>query len=52
MSAKNASLVARLDIAGADNCDWEDIAVGPGPDPQKTYIYIGDIGGNARRTCR
>src|SRR5690242_5307485 len=28
------------------NRDWEDIAVGPGPDPNKNYIYIGDIGDN------
>jgi len=28
------------------NRDWEDIAVGPGPDPKKNYIYIGDIGDN------
>ncbi len=26
--------------------DCEDIAVGPGPDPQKSYVYIGDIGDN------
>ena len=28
------------------NRDWEDIAIGPGPDPKKTYIYVGDIGDN------
>lgn len=28
------------------NRDWEDIAVGPGPDAGKTYIYVGDIGDN------
>ena len=26
--------------------DWEDIAVGPGPEPGKSYLYVGDIGGN------
>lgn len=26
--------------------DCEDIAVGPGPDPGKNYIYLGDIGDN------
>lgn len=34
-------------IAGIDNRDWEDIAVGPGPDDNETYIYIGDIGDNS-----
>ncbi|HEY9047089.1 MAG TPA: hypothetical protein VIN08_14390 [Ohtaekwangia sp.] len=32
-----------------DNRDWEDMTVGPGPDPNKTYIYIGDIGDNNAR---
>jgi hypothetical protein len=26
--------------------DCEDIAVGPGPDPKKSYVYVGDIGDN------
>jgi len=26
--------------------DWEDIAIGPGPDPNQDYLYIGDIGDN------
>jgi len=33
-------------IAGATARDWEDIALGPGPDPNRHYIYIGDIGDN------
>jgi hypothetical protein len=28
------------------NRDWEDIAIGKGPDPGKWYIYLGDIGDN------
>lgn len=34
------------DIAGAAARDWEDIAIGPGPDPNRQYLYIGDIGDN------
>lgn len=26
--------------------DFEDIAVGPGPDPRLSYVYLGDIGDN------
>jgi len=26
--------------------DWEDMALGPGPDPGTDYLYIGDIGDN------
>lgn len=36
--------VWRVNGAGAD--DWEDIAAGPGPDKNKSYLYIGDIGDN------
>ncbi len=32
-------------LANATNRDWEDIAIGPGPEG-KTYLYIGDIGDN------
>lgn len=28
------------------NRDWEDIALGAGPEEGKTYIYVGDIGDN------
>lgn len=30
----------------ANNNDWEDMAIGPGCDPNKDYIYIGDVGNN------
>lgn len=33
-------------VAGAKAYDWEDIAIGPGPDRGKSYLYIGDIGDN------
>lgn len=29
------------------NRDWEDMAIGPGPEAGKSYIYIGEIGDNA-----
>src|SRR3569832_2206261 len=33
-------------VNGAQNRDWEDIAAGPGPQPNKSYLYIGDTGDN------
>ena len=33
-------------VNGAQARDWEDIASGPGPQPNKSYLYIGDIGDN------
>jgi len=34
-------------VPGAEATDWEDIAAGPGPDPDTGYLYVGDIGDNA-----
>jgi len=38
--------LGKLTIAGSYNRDWEDIAIGPGPLPEQSYIYIADIGDN------
>ncbi|MCU1396795.1 MAG: hypothetical protein JWM34_5223 [Ilumatobacteraceae bacterium] len=46
MSDAGAPL-GRFDVAGATAVDWEDIAVGRGPDAGASYIYVGDIGDNA-----
>lgn len=37
-------IVSRHVLNGASAGDWEDISFGPGPDPSKDYIYVGDIG--------
>ena len=37
---------AVYDLAGASAQDWEDLAIGPGPKPGSSYLYIGDIGDN------
>ena len=37
---------ATLYLKNAFHRDWEDIAVGPGPDENKNYIYVGEIGDN------
>ena len=39
-------LVASLQVGGATNRDWEDLAAGPGPGGR--FLYIGDIGDNDR----
>src|ERR1044072_6495960 len=33
-------------VNGAEARDWEDIAAGPGPQSNQSYLYIGDIGDN------
>ena len=40
----NIKLTCKL--KGVMNRDWEDIAVGPGPEEGKTYVYVGEIGDN------
>jgi len=34
-------------LPGADAIDWEDMAIGPGPDSDLDYLYLADIGDNA-----
>ncbi len=36
-------------VKGARSRDWEDIAVGPGPERGRAYLYIGDIGDNTEK---
>ena len=43
----SGTLQASYDLAGAGAQDWEDIAMGPGPIADRSYLYIGDIGDNA-----
>lgn len=35
-----------VEVSGADARDWEDIAIGPGPRPGVSYLYVADIGDN------
>ena len=39
-------LLATLTLQDFAEGDFEDIAVGPGPNPSLSYIYLGDIGDN------
>lgn len=47
--SEKGEFLGTCEIAGATARDWEDIAVGPGPDPNRQYLYIGDIGDNLAR---
>ncbi|MBD3276011.1 MAG: hypothetical protein GF372_11910, partial [Candidatus Marinimicrobia bacterium] len=38
--------VATFRLEGVNNRDWEDMALGPGPQNNQSYLYIGDIGDN------
>jgi hypothetical protein len=45
---QTGELIATLELPGALAENWEDIAVGPGPDNEQSYIYFADIGDNKR----
>jgi hypothetical protein len=38
--------ITTLILTGATDRDWEDIAIGPGPEPGRSYVYVGEIGDN------
>ncbi|WP_215224480.1 hypothetical protein [Echinicola shivajiensis] len=38
--------VREIELNGMENRDWEDIAIGPGKENEKSYIYLGEIGDN------
>lgn len=42
-------LAARFPLPGIINRDWEDMAVGPGPQAGLSYVYVADIGDNLGR---
>jgi len=42
----NGVSVGTYYLQGVENRDWEDICIGPGPDENLHYIYIGDVGDN------
>jgi hypothetical protein len=43
---EETNIVQTYALKGVPNRDWEEIAVGPGPEPGKQYIYVGEIGDN------
>jgi hypothetical protein len=46
LMAHDGKIIKALLLENGANRDWEDIAVGAGPDNAKAYVYIGDIGDN------
>ena len=42
-------MVQTVKLMGVNLRDWEDIAIGPGPELDQPYLYIGEIGDNNAR---
>jgi len=43
---RTGRVVGVFDLQGAEAHDWEDMAIGPGPQAGVAYLYVGDIGDN------
>jgi hypothetical protein len=43
---EKAEIVMTCALENTVNRDWEELFLGPGPDPDKSYIYVADIGDN------
>lgn len=46
LNKTKGQVVTTYRLQGAQNIDWEDMAIGGGPQPGVTYIYLADIGDN------
>lgn len=44
--SNHGELLATFYLQGAEDIDWEDLAIGTGPEEGETYLYVGDIGDN------
>ncbi len=46
--SRSGSLLGTFAIDGVHPRDLEDLAIGPGPDGEDHYLYLGDVGDNGR----
>jgi hypothetical protein len=44
--SKDGTVKGKIAVPNAQNIDWEDMSIGPGPQVNINYIYMGDIGDN------
>lgn len=45
--SESGATLGEYRLAGVKARDWEDIAIGPGPESGADYLYVGDIGSNS-----
>jgi hypothetical protein len=43
---RTGRLLATFSLTGTTAIDWEDMAIGPGPEKDVSYLYLADIGDN------
>ncbi|MFP6583151.1 MAG: hypothetical protein VCD00_11440 [Candidatus Hydrogenedentota bacterium] len=48
LSLTTGELLGTATLPGVRARDWEDMAIGPGPDKRFEYLYLGDMGNNSR----
>lgn len=44
--SRDGKTIKEYNLPGSNNRDWEEVAIGPGPDNGVSYAYIADIGNN------
>lgn len=44
--SKDGKSIKQYSVPGSNNHDWEEVAIGPGPDSGVSYLYIADTGNN------
>lgn len=44
--SKDGKSIKQYNVPGSTNHDWEEVAIGPGPDNGVSYLYIADTGNN------
>lgn len=49
LSLTTGELLSTAELPDVKARDWEDLAIGPGPDKRFDYLYIGDMGNNTRK---
>jgi hypothetical protein len=49
LSITTGDLLSIADLPDVSSKDWEDMAIGPGPDKRFDYLYLADFGNNTRK---
>jgi hypothetical protein len=50
--APDGAALGAYDVPGATAVDWEDLGIGPGPDPMVPVLVVGDVGDNGAQRAR
>lgn len=49
IAASAEEILSTAELPDTSAIDWEDMAIGPGPDKRFDYLYLADFGNNLRK---